>query len=462
MSQREMLPQPLSLLEDLGLIQSSGGCISTSVAGDHGELLRKLVYYRRSTMNILANKLNKYQRIDNQWNIYCNSISSSKTLESQLISSLLCDTCTVDDPLARICPVVDDLGDTMAEALGVNGSNSVNPACVKEAIDSICSLSPLIQSGMIQMLPLSCLHSGRVSRAVRYDPNLFKSEVPESINKIVNDHVEILHGERTGDGQLIFYPPKPSVHTSRIIAITFGNDKVDDLSPMNCYMLSEVTPDNYDPNTSEITFSAKFDEFSPVSKEYYDRWVVQSINQTVGGRLRSIVTELQVSQLLNSRYITNSKFETLLASASTASQASDMLGLNLLQSISCKIDLVSPEHVVKIRSQFANKWDDFRDSLNQMALRCKDNPSKAIDVIESEIKPRIRQFESAAQKVRTGAVSGLGMATLSLGFTALAGVAIPALPALGLVGVGGLIGAYPSAVEFRSLSKGTDIIWSRI
>ncbi len=453
---------PLDLLETLGFVKKSGTSYANTVEASDDSLYKKLLYYRNTSGQLFDKEIESIQDFQNQWRILRSSFSSEQTTQSCLLNTLLADCCIVDDPIAKLAPRENDpLADSFSEMLKVNTSSTVDVAQLIEQVEYVISIAPLIDAGFVCMYPLSCIHDAGFLPTIRYDPNCFDHEVPISAKECVQNHLQLLHGENVGSGVLVLREPASDDATSRIIGVGFHND-----GPGNAmcqlYHLSEMKAVDFDDETNEMTFVQRFDQNQPVDPIQYENWIRQSVNQTVGARMRAIAKEISIAHIVGAKYCTESEFEAQLCSSGTDSADPLAKGLEFMDATSDQICIENSEHILKVRQKHPAQWESFRQSLISMADQSKSDPQKAREIMATQVQPQVRELSKIYRSVSSGAIQGAGTASLTLFASAATGVAVPFLPALGILAIGGAAGAFPSVREYIKQSRGSDIVWSKI
>lgn len=301
------------------------------------ELKKELALYRQY---VLKNIEVLFHDINDGFN---NTTVFSEMYSTKLININLLKQCSlyvhkfvVDDPLFRLTERVDKgipIGDHLNEYLGFQNNQGMNRIELVDSIKYLKSLTPGIVTGYIKMIPGSFMHEPPKEIPLTYSTNYFSDVRQKEILDFFREHAIVSPLKKIDGGFRIL--SKQQLKPCRAINIEF-KDHLELIGKVFFLMESKVI--SKDDETRTVRLIQTLPEEAP-SKDYFDAWVFQSINQTANHFCIQIENELSLSARLKAMYLTQSSF------------VDKLLRLNFEESSSVrdKIQVNSLQHLLKLQ-----------------------------------------------------------------------------------------------------------------
>ncbi len=455
----------LELLQLVGLLDKNDKVNDLS-RFDTKRLQNVLEYYRNDRLRNTDQDATANQSSETDFSALISSVSAVNAAQPLLPSAFVYSHLYTGDPLFKLTNRPDQFREAHNSYLGMEATSVPDVRSVTNAVRYFQQLAPLIRSDVITVLPLDELHAPPESRPLLYSEDWFRSEVPEHLHDFVHRSAIIGEVSPGPDGKgLIMWDRTPQSPT-RGISIAFTNDQPVVLDPF--YLLFDQESAEHVDDT-HIRFVEKLDWDDVPSKELFEAWVYQSVNQAILARLESVAREIRLAQRLGAYYLTESQFESELCGMTVGdvTRAEGRINaVNFLNANTPYLKIDSAETVARLRTDNPQLFERFQQSLLAVASQLNggdDNfEDRAKQLFEVDIRPQINDLEAALMKV-AGGVGGAALLTAgSVGMALLSSTALPFAAVLGLGALGITGGALPSVTEYLSKRGGPAFLWKKL
>lgn len=378
------------------------------------------------------------------------SLSSSIKSKTFLASAIAYDRVFFDDPIASLVSNCSSFR---------FGEAQIGREQLVDAIMVLRRLRPLIDSGALVPICLSARHE-RDEVPITYSEDRFRSCLPASVLEYIRQQAIVKPGEMAG-GPIVIYEKEVDSPVD-CIAISFANDT---RKFGNIWQLADCSAKE----NGEIEFRVSLDSRNrkAPSKQQFDAWCEQSINQTALARLRAIGIELALAEQLGSYYATESIFEAKLLAFAQKKDVTLAVEnpANFLVANQSVLKVDDPLDVLRFRRQNENRILDFQQSLFAMAAElhdCEDFTSASKREFDSKIRPQIESLDQAWSKC-VGKVLGNSTVAASAAATMyLNGIDLPLAATLPVAALGALGSSLPTVAEYFAKRKGIAYLWQRL
>lgn len=270
-----------------------------------------------------------------------------ENLYKQLV--LYMDQVCIPDPLFKCTEFYSELDDSYMKMMGLYSVDRINRKKIMESVEYIRSISALIQSGFVVMLPISLIHEVGDCVPIKYSENGFSDVIPEKILEYYKS-VSSVYNMNIVNGKLEIERNK-KLQTNTCICVEFDGDN----KTLMGYSLNGVSSKN---NT--VIFTNSYN----ITDSEFDIWVNQSINQAANKNYKDISSELVFARQNNCMYLTRKNYisEVLKIGINNTERSR-------IANMAMKLDLpvsnqVSLDDLLKIRSNYGESFNKFRYELN--------------------------------------------------------------------------------------------------
>ena len=296
----------------------------------------------------------------------------------------------INDPVFDFSLPRNDSSRAINQYLGMKNSG-INREKLSKASRYIVEHTNAVNSGFIDFLPLSYLHEPPKEIPVNYSKVLFSDILPKELLSYFWENAKVIPIQRI-DGHWIIDPKAP-LAPCRAIDISFSNDKQNSFS----FMLFDTQVTEFDEETGFVKFAQILSE-TPPSKEDFENWVTQSINQASRRNFDRVYKEITLANSLGTNYLTQSEFiYQLLHKSTPLSSDIETDVLNLMMGIDLPLlENVTLEHILDIREKDGEAFENFRVELEKhlRELRAIKDPS------ELEVKLENTKHELTSVQIR--------------------------------------------------------------
>jgi hypothetical protein len=217
------------------------------------------------------------------------------------------DFVVVDDPLFALSKRPDPAAKAPTEMLGYQ-----QPRAGRDEIASAArfmqSLAPMVGADFLKLSPVSFYHEPTEGIPYRVSANLFFESVPSELHPFFQERVRVHSMWQTEGGTWAYRPGQP-LTPSRAIHVEF-----DGLERGYAYYLFATKVLSVEEGTRTVTTVNTLPD-TPPSLEEFAVWVTQSINQSSGNVLRTILTDLTRASFSGSLVCTDSTLVSELMSS---------------------------------------------------------------------------------------------------------------------------------------------------
>jgi hypothetical protein len=460
---KQMSKACLDLLNTIGLLSVNQPVELSKF--DEGTLSKLLRYYYEQRAKTLNDEVGQLRQ-DQTLSALVSSFSARNAVAPLLPSFLIHGHVITDDPLFRVCTPESEMGAVQKQAMGMNVDRDIDRVMIANKLLYFSMLAPLINAGLLTVLPIHMLHLPPEHLPVFYAEDRFRSEIPENIHDFIHKSSIIapvvLHKE---SGALII-PKEPVREPCRAIHVSFVNDFSS--SSVGIYFYQTMQPEEVDRESGRIKVSLSWSPDEPLREDVFDGWVYQSINRTIIQRLGAMSSEIRLAASLNHSYMTESGFESaLLAQCGFRGEDAASGAVNFLNANETLIEIPSPEDVVRLREKHAEAFMRFRASLIEIGEKLRGIPpgefrEKAERLYHIDIQPQIDEMQKSVRSVCTSLGKGALVSLGGVAYALASGTALPLVAASLYATSGALTEALPALSEYMSARKKPEYIWRKL
>lgn len=452
----------LKVLKAIGLLDNDNKpCDLTRIPDD--QLSSLLSYYYDERTRTFSGEL-KLLRQQNAFSGLVSSISAANAVLTLLPSFLVYGHLITDDPLYRISVPEQEISKGHKQAMGVVRKSIIDRSIISNKLEYFALLAPLIEGGLLAVLPLYNLHLPPKALPLFSSEDRFRSEVPDHIHDFVHSKAVVRPVVLNKDTGALIIPRDSYAKMSRAICISFQDDHE---RSSNLYFYQEMRKIGHDPTSGDMQVSLEWKPDVPLSQDIYDVWVEQSINRTIIQRLRSVASEFYLAQDLGHIYITESAFESQLLGQSGEKSHPMRTAIEFLQANESIIPIESPQQVLAVRQNNSELFERFRAQLLSVSeqlhgLEGGEFNEKAKRLFNTEIQPQIDEITKATQSITTSTIKGGLVALGGVALAIISGSVVPLVPALLYGTASSLTETYSSVSEYMHKRKQPEYIWSKL
>lgn len=284
----------LDTLIEVGLLNAQGAVCDISSLPDH-EVSKRISAYIQSRVFQFPLELNGFSVSGRLSGLY-SSTSVALTNSKVLASALIYESQIIDDPLM------------------VRGD--IRYKDLMKGLNLFSYFFKLIRADIVRIYPLLDLVQPNGNEIpILASDDAFKSSIPERIHDYIHDNAvqnSVISNESGG-----MYVLSELAHINRRMAlnVSFKNDYWQ--NGVSLYLFQTSVAESDDDNSEFFKLNMVWDHKGTLSKEKFDFWSYQTINQAMRARLIGIFTQSSISQKLGHTYITESPFEARLLNMTT-------------------------------------------------------------------------------------------------------------------------------------------------
>lgn len=406
----------------------SNGCVDSEYSKYQDKQINsELQKYREFVLGNYVDIQNEIKHTHDKLNISIETFSELPTEDVYKQLVLYMDQVVIPDPLFELTEERNPFSDTVGQYMGLQKTSGVERQKITNVINYIKCIAPLIESGFVVMLPVSLMHEAPKNIGVNYSPTSFSDVIPAPILDFYRSIAKVYNLEKCDTG-LRMDPNKPLTLGTQIY-VDFPDD-IKSNGNMYQYMLQEVV--EYDENTGKALFRMHIPE--TISKETFDLWVNQSINQAANHHFNEKYAELVLAQTCGCMYLSRSPLTAKILQMAIEKPSKDME----LSSMALQLDLpvlnqLPLTDILNIRNNYGEAFHNFRNELNSklLSLDSIDNAEsfrRQLDTISYELNNlQVKEVEKEYRKISR---------TLKLDALALTGSLIASFATGGITAVG--------------------------
>lgn len=436
----------LDTLIEVGLLNAQGAVCDISSLPDH-EVSKRISAYIQSRVFQFPLELNGFSVSGRLSGLY-SSTSVALTNSKVLASALIYESQIIDDPLM------------------VRGD--IRYKDLMKGLNLFSYFFKLIRADIVRIYPLLDLVQPNGNEIpILASDDAFKSSIPERIHDYIHDNAvqnSVISNESGG-----MYVLSELAHINRRMAlnVSFKNDYWQ--NGVSLYLFQTSVAESDDDNSEFFKLNMVWDHKGTLSKEKFDFWSYQTINQAMRARLIGISTESSISQKLGHTYITESPFEARLLNMTTETppnQGGEAKGFFDANGSLLNIDC--PETILTLRTKNPKLYQRFNETLLDLSgelsgYEGNEFNRRARRLFSSEIEPQIKEVSNSLSAMKSGFTKGslVSLGGLSASIVS-GGSAIPFLAILGLGAASGFTESLSGLSQYQKLKKTPAFIWHRM
>lgn len=387
------------------------------------ELTTELQGYREHCLKSLKETRDDVRNVSGK--ISCLGTSSLSQTSKLKQAALYLDEAVIDDPIFKFTDKDTPSSKAVNSYLGLTPPPEINRAQLSIAAQSLIDLRPFVVGNYVKIYPIS-YELERTEVPLLYSENGFEDSLPKLILDMYKSQA-IARTVKIKDGNA--YITK-YLQPSQEISIYF-KELERDFSMI--YRLNEA---NIIDTSEDGTFTLKQYRASLPTKEKFEQWVKQSINQTAMAHFSNLKKQIAVCNYLGSMFGTDHSFENELLNLNIASQNIQSNTLNCMMKMDVQfLDNVSTNDLMSIRNNDGEAFHIFRKELEKglRAARNEQNPTKVAEIIEdtqhelfevqmSKINPKIKNLRRSLASETVIISAGLALSVATSGITTIASI----------------------------------------
>lgn len=391
-------------------------------------------YYSMVSELELKNEFTKYRnyilknmrKLHEEITLYANQIkifSIDKFIDFSKIRqmSFYLDQVIISDPLFKIATPNNLSQDVFSEYLGIKKENSIDRKELINIMQNFKKAEVLVEATYLKFFPTSYFFELKSEIPLLYSETQFSNVLSPSIMDLYYENVELRTFKKNGP----YLTVNKDFERDRTLEVVFKND---DTIFTNMYNLFEQKIISYDEKTNVAEFMMTLPNTVP-SKESFDNWVFQSINQSAISHFKKISLDINLSMNLKAQYSTTSIFVDMILKSQfniqsdIKSHVSNLMlnfDLNFFENIDIK-------ELMAIRKNDGEEFEVFRRELEKQLRDIKNE--KDISIIQSKIQDvkheldevQITSINSKIKKIRKKSSIDFIIGTAGLGASFVTG-----------------------------------------
>jgi len=280
--------------------------------------------------------------------------------------SFYLDQVIVSDPLFKVCTPSNLHQDIFSEYLGVTKDNSFSRKELIKVIKNFKDSEILVEATYLKFFPTSYFFEPKSEIPLLYSETQFYDVLPSNIMDLYHKNTKLRTFKKNG----LYLTVNKNFERDRTLEVLFQND---DTIFQNMYNLLEQKIISYDEKTNTAEFAMSLPDTIP-TKESFDSWVNQSINQSAISHFKKISLDINLSTKLKAQYITTSSFVDKI----------------LKNQFNLKPDIKS--NVTNLMLNFDLNFFEDIDIKNLMAIR--KNDGEEFEVFRRELEKQLRDIKN--------------------------------------------------------------------
>lgn len=427
-----------SLLLDRSLIAAQFQGVSDA------ELKSELKKYREFCITNLETLLQEVSPEAGKLRLFLGENADDRVLKQ---GAFYLDTVILVDPLFELTQPDHEFTPVWSKALKIPSPKNLDRKKVINAAKILLSCRTLVANDYVRFFPTT-IENERLTKLPLYDSSdNFESVLPSHLLSLYKEAASVKSVMASSQGLLV----QPDLKPGRMINIQF--DGVESGKSFG-YNLLEQKVISSDKDSRQIQIAVHMPE-TPPSRENFDSWVSQSVNQSARMHFEALHRDIRWSTRFGAQYMTRSRFAASILDSSVnvssnnirSSTASGLLNLKLPI-----FDSVSMERLMDARSD-EESFRRFRLQLEKhfRELRLEYDPEKRYQKTENAMHELIEiqrtEVDSAIQRLkRKGMLTGVGAIVSLAAATATSGTSLIATMVAAYAG-------YKTVEEYRISAK---------
>lgn len=315
--------------------------------------------------------LKNMSKLHEEITLYANQIkifSIDKFIDFSKIRqmSFYLDQVIISDPLFKIATPSSLTQDVFSEYLGVKKESMINKKELTDIIQNFKKAEVLVEATYLKFFPTTYFFEPKSEIPLLYSETQFYDVLPRNIMDLYYQNIKLRTFKKNG----AFLTINKNFERDRTLEVLFQND---DTIFKNMYNLLEQRIISYDEKTNTAEFVMSLPDTIP-TKESFDNWVNQSINQSAISHFKKISLDINLSIKLKAQYITTSSFVDKI----------------LKNQFNLKSDIKS--HVNNLMLNFDLNFFEDIDIKNLMAIR--KNDGEEFEVFRRELEKQLRDIKN--------------------------------------------------------------------
>lgn len=386
----------------------------------------ELQKYREFVLGNFIDIRNEIKHTHDKLNISIETFNELPTEEIYKQLVLYMDQVVIPDPLFELTEERNPFSDTIGQYMGLKKASGVERQKLIDVINYIKCISPLIESGFVVMLPVSLMHEAPREIGINYSPTSFSDIIPAPILDFYRSIAKVYNLEKCDTG-LRMDPKKPLTLGTQIY-VDFPDD-IKSKGNIYQYMLQEIV--KYDEKTGKALFRMHIPD--TISKEVFDHWVNQSINQAANHHFNEKYAEMVLAKTCGCMYLSRSTLTAKILQMAIEKPLKDAeLTSMALQLDLPVIDQLPITDILEIRNNYGEAFHNFRNELNAKLLGLDsiddaDAFRRQFELISYElnnlqVKEVEKEYRKISRKLKLDALALTGSLIASFatgGFTAI-------------------------------------------
>lgn len=366
------------------------------------ELIKELKNYRKHILVSLDSINEDLAQSKENLGVYFDTSSLYSIPPYDLLkrTTLYYDRCIIEDPIFKITSPTSENSKEFAKFLGLSPHSEIDRKELAKAAMFMKSCSPFVSGDFLNFAPISLQHESSPEIPLTYSENLYADRVPSELLGWFHMNAKVNSIERV-DGVGLVSRPNTKLKPCRSIIVEFSGHS----QPMIFHLSKIQAEPTEDPNRFKFIHTLPD---TPPSKEQFEIWVTQSINQTAGAIFEHVASDMYIASKTGCMFFTNSHFVSNLLSLhlnETGNIQSDIANLAFQLDIPF-LDNVSAEDLMYIRKNDGEAFDNFRINLQRhlrsvrhesdlqvVAKKLEDIQHELIDVQLKEIDLKIKHIK---------------------------------------------------------------------
>ncbi len=347
-------------------------------------------------------------------------------------AALYLEEAVVADPIFELTDFRSKVSENFQLFMGMAATPNIDRKKLAQAASKLIDLRPLVAGGYVKLYPVTFeLESKTEVIPLLHSDNAFKDVLPESILKQYKTNA-LVRSVQNDNGKLLVMR---HLHVGRHIDIRFqGMQRGFGMG----YTLfpPEILSSNEEQRTITIALSK---DTPPPTKEEFNAWVNQSVNQTARNHYIDLNKRIALCDYLGCMFGTEHPFESNMLNMNIDSTDIKSNTLNCTVQMDVPfLDQVSSADLMSIRNNDGEAFQSFRSELEKglREARHESDPSRVRAIIEdtqhelfevqmSQIAPQVKHIKNTHLTEAGIAVAGLGLSVLTGGASLLAtGIAL--------------------------------------
>ncbi len=396
-----------SLLFDPSLVKDDFRTVSDS------ELKKELEKYREHSLKHLNSEEicgdNSVLRL-----LGSKSFSSINNLKQ---AALYLDQVILPDPIFSFSVDRGNISSSMSEYLGFDKNDEINKSKLSKVIKFLWELKSLVVGHYVKLYPISYFSEGPIKHfPINYSSDQYQNSLPRELLKFYRNNVSVNSLTKIDRG----FKVEEYLKLGRSIGVEFKNDSNTELQIYNLFQQEVLSMDE---ETRVATFKMTLPN-EPPSKELFDSWVNQSINQSALGHFENLTSEIALAEKLESLFICESEFSDNLLRTHISKENKNIPE----NTVECLMGMELPfltninsEDLMNIRHNDGEAFSLFRVELEKQLreLRFEKDPlilKQKIENVQHELtEVQVKDIQAKMTGIRSGALAESGIALAGLG-----------------------------------------------